>query len=284
MKASWIVDRYMLDLADERECPSLVEALLATGTEHVVLSTVAGGALSIPPAWDRRPVVAYGSFRFMRQIGQAAKSAGSMLVPGFYAATENLSFSAFASRHGDLLLNSDFVILPFGELRRRGARLFPSGCFVRPNSGTKAFTGMVVSAVDFDHEMNALASLHHVTTEELLVVSKPKQIVRETRFVIVSGKVVAGSTYGWNGNADIGFEIDPESRSLAETVAARDWQPDRAYTCDVALVRSQSDSRSLVARMVELNSFSCAGLYASDPLAVVQAVSKAAEEDWADLF
>ena len=43
---------------------------------------------------------------------------------------------------------------------------------------------------------------------------------------------------------------------MANTIAKLDWQPDIVYTCDIALLENGD------VKVIELNSFSCAGLYA----------------------
>jgi hypothetical protein len=175
------------------------------------------------------------------------------------------------------MLNDDFVILPFAEFRRRGLGRWGGQCFLRPNAVTKSFTGMVIDEESFPAEVNALEKLQYVMPDDLVVAATARRIERETRFVIVDGEVVSGSTYGWNGNADFGLPIDEQSLSLAREVASREWQPDRAYTCDVALTEIGGQT---VARLVELNSFSCAGLYACDLDNVVAAVSAMTLDEW----
>lgn len=279
MNAGWIVDQYMLDLAAERGCGSIAEAVLRAGMDvHVVTSEGHMSREIELPAWDGRCVVLYGSFRFVRRVERQLKAAcRPPLLPGAFARVENLSYSTFGAHLGDILLNDDFVILPFGEFRRRRMRGWGGRCFLRPDAVTKSFAGMVVAEADFEHEMNSLQKLQHVMPEDLVVAASARDIRRETRFVIVDGEVVSGSTYGWNGNGDIGLPVDEESFALARDVAARGWQPDRAYTCDIALVE---DAGELKARLIELNSFSCAGLYACDLDRVVTAVSAAAQDEW----
>lgn len=279
MAAGWIVDQYMLDLAAERGCGSIADAVLRAGMEvHVATSDGHMSREMALPAWNERCVVLYGSFRFVRRVERQLKaSGGHALLPGAFARVENLSYSAFGAHLGDVLLNDDFVILPFGEFRRRRLRDWGGRCFLRPDAVTKSFPGMVVAEADFDHEMNSLEKLQHVMPEDLVVASSGRNILRETRFVVVDGEVVSGSTYGWNGSGDIGLPIDEASAALARNVACRTWQPDRAYTCDVALIEHEGD---LKARLIELNSFSCAGLYGCDLDKVVAAVSDAAVDEW----
>lgn len=281
MKTAWIIDSYMLDRAEEQGCESIAAAVSRAGLDlHVAASVAANDAHGVDlPSWgEERPIVAFGSFRFIRQIAEKRKASPAW-SPFTFARIENLSYSAFSAHHGDLLLNDDFVLLPFGELRRRGPGAWGGSVFVRPDRVTKAFAGTVIPEGDFAHEINALVRAGGVLDTDIVVVSRVRPISRETRFVIVDGAVVAGSTYGWNDNADIGKTLDALSTGVAAEVASRPWQPDRAYTCDVALTEIDG---ATVARVIELNSFSCAGLYACDLDAVVEAVSKAARAEWAD--
>lgn len=283
MKIDWIIDQYMLDLAAERGCASISDAAIRAGCDvHVIESDdLVARKVRIPGSSDT-PAVIYGSFRFVRRIERQLKEDGrAALVPGSFCRAENLSYSVFGARLGSIMLNDDFVVMPFGEFRRRRLAGWGGRCFLRPDAVTKSFTGMVVTEADFDHEMNALEKLQHVMPEDMVVAARARDIERETRFVIVDGKVVSGSTYGWNGNEDIGLPVDDVSAGLAREVARHRWQPDTAYTCDVALVR---DGDSMIAKLIELNSFSCASLYACDLTAVVDAVSAAAHAEWQDHY
>jgi hypothetical protein len=114
-----------------------------------------------------------------------------------------------------------------------------------------------------------------VYPEMICVVAKPRSIEAEFRFVIADRQVVAGSQYRWEDRLDVRLDVLPICRELAQEVAQREWQADRCYTCDVALL----DGRSK-ARIVELNTFSSSGLYACDTEAVVDAVSRAAWREY----
>lgn len=281
MKTAWVVDRYMLDRAEEQGCASIADAVVRAGLDIHVTSSVAANdphGIDIPDWGEERPVVAFGSFRFIRQIAAKRKTM-SPWSPGTFARIENLSYSAFGAHLGGLLLNDDFIMLPFGEFKRRGATPWDGGVFLRPDGVTKSFAGTVIPTEDFEHEVNALVKIGGVSDTDIVVASRERRILKETRYVIVDGRVVTGSTYGWNDNADIGKPLDDVSGALAAKVAGGGWQPDRAYTCDVALTEVDG---AIVARVIELNSFSCAGLYASDLDRVVEAVSAAAASEWAD--
>ncbi|MBY3432613.1 ATP-grasp domain-containing protein [Rhizobium laguerreae] len=264
MKPLWLLDTYLLERSTPEDGTTFAAALIKAGCEVSEHSFDPRGRIltgDLPSVSDR-PVMTYGSYAFVRHVLSAV--APTVPRPGSYMRIENLSFHRFAAHLGDLLLNDDFHILPFGELRRRPA---PSASvFVRPDRVTKSFTGFEVRPDRFEYEMSCLDLLSGVGPEELVVVASAKPIELECRYVIADGKVVAKSTYGWAGGFKPSTATDRRCDDVAREVAMRDWQPDTVYTCDVAL----SGDRG---RVVELNSFSCSGLYACDTVAVADAVS-----------
>lgn len=120
-----------------------------------------------------------------------------------------------------------------------------------------------------DLDIDSLDKLSAVMDETMIMVAPAQNIQGEFRFVVANGRVIAGSEYRWDGKLDIRRDWTPECEELAQRVASHPWQIDIAYTCDVALLEDS-------VKLVELNGFSCAGLYACDLDKVVQGVSEAA--------
>lgn len=269
MNPVWILDNYLLERSVPEHGPSFPDALTQAGCDAISLSfdprsRQLVGAL---PDLIGRPVLAYGSFAFVKHI----LALNPPPRPGSYMQVENLSFHRFAAHLGDLLLNDDFNILPFGELKRRGSP--ERNVFVRPDRVTKSFTGFAITPDRFEYEMSCLDRLSGVGAEELVVVASAKLIDQECRYVVADGKIVAKSTYGWVEGFVPSTTTDPRCDAIAEEVAGRDWQPDTVYTCDIALSAGR-------ARVVELNSFSCSGLYACDTAAVARAVTACIVEEY----
>ena len=271
MRTRWILDDYLLSRSVPVGAPPFPDALVSAGCT-VTAHSFDPRTRSISPApaeYDAdAPAVVYGSFPFVRHVLSLAPG---RLRPGAFMRLEEHSFHRFAAHHGDLLLNGDFHMLPFGELRRRAPPADP--VFLRPDRVTKSFTGFVIDPADYAFEISCLERNGGIQPEELVIVAPAREIETECRFVIADGAVVAGSTYGW---AD-GFKPSPDTpgicRDLAVEVAGRQWQPDTVYTCDVAV----SEGR---ARLVELNCFSCSGLYACDTGAVAEAVTACALDEY----
>lgn len=226
----------------------------------------------------KRPVLFHGSHEFIR----AARNTSGLntdCCPLAYCREENLRFSTYAAHHGEKMLSEGFRILPYAEVVRR-YRGSNKDIFIRPNEVTKAFAGRVINGRDFDHEINSLNQIEKIDPETLCVVASPREIAGEFRMIIVDGKVITGSEYRWDDKLDIRIDVDERCWKLAEEVAAHPWQPDRVYVCDVALEVSEIASRDLRPRLIELNSFSCAGLYACDTRKIVEAVSRAANKEY----
>jgi hypothetical protein len=173
------------------------------------------------------------------------------------------------------MLNEDFVLLPYGEVLRRGCDGLGDAFFLKPEAVTKAFTGFVMTRENWHTEIETLRQKAGLSPSDLCVVAKPQAIEAEFRFVIADRQVITGSQYVWDDRQDVRIDVHPLCRAVAEQVAKVRWQPDRVYTCDVALL----DGRSR-AKVVELNCFSTSGLYACDTLAIVKAVSETARREW----
>ena len=88
---------------------------------------------------------------------------------------------------------------------------------------------------------------------------------------MVENRVAAASQYYVEGERNVLSGCPVEVQAFAEEMlSAIDWRPDPAFVMDIC----ESDGRLF---LLELNSFGCAGLYACDLDAVVNAVSELAK-------
>lgn len=209
-------------------------------------------------------IVGYGDIDFVRQVNTRAP-----FIPGAWCNFENMKCSTYYAYFGKYLLNNKYIMLPLGDLLRRWDNFISStinSWFIRPDSGVKSFTGYVV-APDEKHKIQALIS--KVGPETLVVIAPEKEIAAEWRFVICDRKVITGCQY----LPDESPNFPPSSLRLAGIIALQEWQPDLCYTVDIA------ESRGAV-YLLEINSFSCAGLYDCNIASIVQWASKAAIKEW----
>lgn len=192
-------------------------------------------------------------------------------VPGGWCSFERLRCSTYYAYFGPHLLNRAYTLMPAVEAIRQADRLFQvhgrnGQVFVRPDPVWKTFRGASVTRAAFDL---ALAPARHDPTT-LVVVAEPRRVEREWRLVVAQGAVVAASQYFVRGELDTTPGCPAEVRSFAERVLDQvAWRPDPLFMLDVG----ESDGQLHV---VELNSFSCSGLYECELAPVVVAASDTA--------
>jgi hypothetical protein len=272
MKPTWLIERGVFK--DEgRAFKAEVErqGMTCAEVDYRPGKKPPGDIFGCPQVADGACVVLWGTLPLMQQI-QIHHS----WVPGGWCNIGNLDCSTYYAYFGPFLLNSFYSILPGVEAIRLEDRLFEEfgvndEIFVRPSRVHKLFTGTVAYKDNFRDAM--AASRYDPTT--LVVVSSPKEIGREWRFVIGLDEIVAASQYRDNGAIGISRGCpDDVSQYVADILSRVSWRPDKLFVMDVC----ESDDRLHV---LELNSFSCSGFYDCDVAAIVRAASDAAENEWA---
>ncbi len=219
------------------------------------------------------PVVIYGSHHFVRELMVTKK-----YQPGGFGINDKTMVSSYMSNLPlEWFLNSDGIFVTWKMFVDRCPRigwLFGIGdIFIRPNSGFKTFTGQVIRAEEWDYDINGLDKTSSVMPETLCFVAGSKDILGEFRFVIADGEVITGCEYRWDNKLDIRKDYPQECMDLAEKVAKHEWQVDRCYTVDVCLTDKGP-------KVVEINSFSSAGLYSCDMDIIVKKISKSAHNEY----
>lgn len=195
--------------------------------------------------------------------------------PGAFATMEHFCCSHYYAHLGRFLLNRDYVMLPFAELPRcldflLGSLGRDDRLFVRPDSPFKTFSGLTISRSTFAKDYDFMG-FYEFPTESLVVVSSPKTITCEWRFVVADGQIVTGSHYKQDGELMAQLADDPVALKLARSVAATGFAPDPAWVLDIC--RTEDGEYHLL----EIGCFSFANLYGCDKDLVVKAVSAVAE-------
>jgi hypothetical protein len=242
-------------------------------------------------------VVFYGSLNFGRKL------MACQWTPGVYLKKREYECTSYYPFIGENLLHEHYMMLPYGELIRKRDFIFdtfggygPRKVFIRPNSGMKEFTGMICPEYNFE-ECVKLAGFYDVDPDLLCLISSVKNIKKEWRFVIVGGKVIAGSLYrDWSHGEKQSRNVSTKdyvlmnSHSLWEGCddklawdaaqrGANKYNPDHAWTIDVALISGYQNYK-----VIEIGCFSCAGMYGNDLGLIVDAVSEAAVKDWEEIW
>lgn len=216
-------------------------------------------------------VVFYGSLNLATQVAK------KNYTPGLWCNLQNLRCSGYYPYYSKYLLNTPYCMFPFGDyesLKPHLFKMFGVECniFLRPDSGYKIFTG---GLIDQDESMAHFLANSVVFNNEIIVASEPAKITREWRLVVCDKKIVASSQYQRNGLFDT-EEGCPQDVLEFATKAIDSWQPEMCFVIDVA------ESNDLF--ILELNSFSCSGLYECNLDDVVYYASLAAKKEYEDIY
>ncbi|MDX1964120.1 MAG: ATP-grasp domain-containing protein [Pirellulales bacterium] len=208
---------------------------------------------------------------FHGSLGNAARITDELQwTPGSFCPVEFFRCSTWYESAREWLIHSDWKICPANELVAN-SRLIANELgstdrlFVRPDSPLKPFSGRVVDIATL-----TLAKLDHgfyYDDDSILVVVAPIQTIgNEWRFVIANRSVIAGSAYDPKVRKPVTVQLNSSAANFASTIATSLAEPDNVYILDVCECNGQL-------RLLELNPFGGADLYACDPVAIVERVS-----------
>lgn len=212
------------------------------------------------------PAIFHGS------LGTAARIASGKprLSPGAFCDVGAFACSAWYPRAARWLLNDVWRLSSVAALVADAAAVTAgiasdAGVFVRPDSPLKPFAGRVlrgaVTLAALDH------GFYYDDVELPIIVAPVRTVRREWRYVVVDCAVVAGSGYEADGRTQSADAASGDAWQFAATIAAALEPPEPVYVLDVC-----DSDRGM--RLVELNPWSGADLYACEPRAVVDAVSR----------
>lgn len=273
-KVNWLVDTLILE--SRNSCGDLLSAIKKSG--HNLYTTWFNPLKDVqdygPTEFLNSPTILYGTIGYANRCKRP-------LFPGAYGFGTNVDCDTYYTTiPNEHLLNEDYYIFPFYYIQNRTNNIFKlfdgNSFFIRPVKGKKAFTGQVLSKHNYKIELNSLTQLSSVMPTTLCLVSSTKNIQSEYRFLIGKNEVIDGSEYRWDNILDIRHDYDMECFKLAEKVARLEWQSDSVYTVDIGLWNGEP-------KIIELNSFSTAGLYQMNLDLVIDRVSEISYEEFYNL-
>ncbi len=176
-----------------------------------------------------------------------------------------------------LIFNDINMFLTYGEFIERTNEIWKQfseeECiFIRPNSGMKSFSGTIETQDEFEKAKGWRNNF--VKLDDIIMVSTPKNILREWRFVTDCKDIISHSQYRHGGRNDV-KEYDftpPEIIEFAKLVIERQYNPDPMWCFDIC---EDEDGKLW---LLEIGSFSCSGLYKCDMEAIVNRASQLAIE------
>jgi len=274
MNPKWIIE----DFEPDNQFDRLAQEVKRQGYECVILKYEPFQSGTFKQYAPEDCVIVQSSLQLASQLLREKK-----WVPNAWMNLKAYECSSYYAQLGKYLFNDVYAMLPRAEVTRRLKWIFDTfgkeDCvFVRPSSGFKTFTGQVFKLESF--EKNWQWVIEFSEPDCLVVVSTPKIIKAEWRFIVKKDNVITGSLYKRDGKREYREICDEDKNAyeLADLIAHSDFQPDPVYVVDVC---QGADDQCYV---LEVGSFSCAGLYGCNMEKIVTEVSKIALKEWSEIF
>jgi hypothetical protein len=279
MKPVWIVEKHMFPEYEEQLVAAIeksgAKCYLFDDTDHLKFNF----NKQIKNKFTNKDcTIFYGSLQRGREL-----YAKTDFVPGIFLTIDNYECYKYYGMFGKHLLNSTYRMMGLNDLKRWKS-YFESKIFIRPSNGYKTFPGQIINMDNFESEYETLINSYGgVDIDQLVVISPCKNILKESRFAVINGKVVDGCVYMMNGEKTEERTVDERALIFANIVIENlptDF-PDPAYTIDIACVDFDGDEEY---RVIEINSLCCAGLYHMDKDLIVSAMNDLVIEKYNDFW
>lgn len=212
------------------------------------------------------PIIIVGSIEINKLMQEDLPRAYS------FSTFKNYLCSVYYPKIGNLLFNDKYMMMPLKEFARQKWFVYNSLAaetmvFVRPDSGDKTFKAGLVDIEEVDKFCEQF-------DDQLILISNPKNINAEFRFVVNDRKeIIAWSSYRFKGLTTRVPSAPKKCTKFVEKVLEIGYFPDKVFCIDVA---EDNDGNYW---LLELTSFSSAGLYKADKKAIVEKVSQRVLED-----
>lgn len=250
----WVIQENLL----HEDC--FDELILALENNKVSFSIVKLLSFSdiLPDIQTNKPIIIYGITSFVRKVYSQKK-----WYPGVFYNDLKLRPTYWLGLLGDKALNASgwkIALKDFVACDNPDEKLF----FIRSNDDFKEISGRVQSIREFKEWLQSKTiSIHHD-----LFVSRPVNIYKEWRLVVIDNRIITGSQYRENGRLSIdSFVPDRVSIEFALRIVRKelkDFLP--AYTLDIC-----ESEQGL--KVLELGCFNSAGFYHCDMDKIVTAIN-----------
>lgn len=281
MRAKWVIENF----TDSEDYRDLISAVRESGRECFVIGRNNHYDFDPKGYNENDCVIVQGSIQMTKNIRSRLPKG---CFPVAYNSFENYLCSAYYPAFKEFLFNDQHEFTTVQELQARKFDFYAkygreAMIFIRPDSGEKTFAGQLLDLQDFDRFWNNAVACS-ATATDVVIVSTPKNIRGEYRFVCTrhfGGRIIAGSTYVYQGQKTLIPSCPPLAEALCCKILDRGLDvglPDSVFCIDVA---EDNDGHFW---LLELTSFSSAGLYATNKKSVVRAVSEIAEFEWTNKY
>lgn len=199
---------------------------------------------------DLKGAFVIGSFQAVTE----ARTVNNKLV--VWSSLRSFDCSAYYPDVGHLLINGHYAFLQIKELLRQRWEVWrtfgkDTKVFVRPDRSDKPFTGEVIDLQELDSFFKQVSD-----DRQMVVISTPKEIRGEWRFVASKDKLLGCSSYKYQGNLTYIPFAPKQVVTMANKVRETITFPDPLVVIDIAELEDGTVG------LMELNGFSTSGMYA----------------------
>jgi len=270
MKPKWLIENF----TDDNGYEELIAEVRRKGMECIVLNITNHFDLKPELVQTNDCIVFQGSIQLFKKLKNELPA-----YPIGWMTDQNYLCSKYYPHFQKYLFNDHHVFSTVAGLKHN--RWWFYGVFgkealiyVRPDGGDKTFTGRLLDLQDFDRFWES-STMSSAKNEDLIVVSTPKNIRGEWRYICTNQKEILGcSLYLYNGQRTYVPCAPDRATKLVNEILNIGWYPDPVFTVDVA---EDTDGNYW---LLELNSFTSAGTYAAKKEPIVKRVSEIALEEW----
>lgn len=256
---TWIIENY----TKEKSFLEMVSAVRDSGSPLIEIKDDYSKSI-FKDLTDTGRLVLNGSISMLKILREDIPNRwAGIRVPTF----ENYLCSRYYGHFGDLLFNDRYMLMQLGELARQRWMVYgvlgaDAKLFIRPDSGEKPFPAQLIDMQDLDE----FCRVHPEDMQSLCLVSSPKNIWWEGRFVCHQSEIIAHTTYKLKDVLTQCPSVPKEAEECCRRVLDRNYRPDEVFCVDIC----GCDGKFY---LLELNAFSSSGLYACDKRRLVDRVN-----------
>lgn len=261
MKSIWAIQT---NEVSRLQAEAVANAVVLCGGQAVEVEVTAARGISFLNGvkLSTLDLIPYGSTEFV-------KLAMEQVWSGVFRNTQ-FSVPIWNKNRSDML-NHDSVSMRVSELQAYTESLAnDSQLFVRPMIGKKLFPGLVGTVADLNQQFRSgQIGKYLISPETEIAVAKTKTILAETRWFVVDGEVIDGSTYRLRGQRTLIHDNNENHLKQAQQMADI-WLPHPTCVMDLA----ETDEGI---RVVEFNTFNSSGFYHHDIPKIIKAVNQSVQ-------
>lgn len=275
---TWLIERGCFEDSE----PRLIESINKAGQAYELVEYIPvvqeTGWYNINHIKGPGPFVFHGSINLGKVIGRYDPYLHLFCSWSNYRCSKYYSIP-YLQR---LLLNDCGIFYPYGGLReilKSDQYLWDKEVFIRPDSGGKPFSGTVVEIDALDKFFYQAELYEQIKPEDLCLVAPYRNnIYSEYRCIVINDKAVTASRYICNhsmvgGGTSLGdilthFDNEVIINKTQKMLDSCNYRPDKAFTVDWVITLSGE------IKILEFNSFSCAGMYDCDTDKIVKAMEE----------